>query len=118
MKRTAFTLKLKPGFAEEYRRRHDEIWPELEQELAAAGILEYAIFLDESTHTLFAYQQLADDETTDKLPSSPVVRRWWDYMADIMVTDADNVPVCATLPEMFRLRVTGQSSLDSSEEET
>ncbi|MGB9142439.1 MAG: L-rhamnose mutarotase, partial [Aestuariivirga sp.] len=37
---------LKPGMEAEYKRRHDEIWPELLDLLHAAGISEYSIYLD------------------------------------------------------------------------
>ena len=84
MKRNAFVMKLKKGFEDEYKKRHDEIWPELKEELTKAGISDYSIYLDENTLTLFAFQKLTDDNTADELPNNPVVRKWWDYMADIM----------------------------------
>jgi L-rhamnose mutarotase len=34
MNRCAFKMKLKPGFEAEYKKRHDEIWPELSRELS------------------------------------------------------------------------------------
>ena len=101
MKRNAFKMKLKPGFEAEYRKRHDEIWPELSKELTDAGVSDYSIFLDEETLTLFAVQKLADDHTADALPSHPIVRKWWDFMADIMEVNPDNSPVCKPLVEVF-----------------
>jgi len=101
MKYVAFKMKLKPGYADEYERRHDAIWPELKAELQAAGILNYAIFLDEQTLTLFAYQELTDDHRTDQLAASPLVQRWWDAMADIMETEPNNAPVCVALRQVF-----------------
>jgi len=94
-------MKLKPGFEAEYRKRHDEIWPELSHVLSAAGVSDYSIFVDPETLTLFAVQKLADGHTADLLPSHPVVRKWWDYMADIMEVNPDNSPVCVPLPEVF-----------------
>ena len=101
MIRNAFTMKLKKGFEEEYKRRHDEIWPELSAQLSKAGISDYSIFLDENTLTLFAVQKLTDDNTADDLPDNPVVKKWWAYMADIMETNPDNSPVCVPLKEVF-----------------
>ncbi len=101
MKRNAFKMKLKPGFEAEYRKRHDEIWPELSKELSDAGVSDYSIFLDEETLTLFAVQKLEDGHTADALPSHPIVRKWWDFMADIMVVNPDNSPVCNSLVEVF-----------------
>lgn len=103
MKRNAFVMKLKPGFEAEYKRRHDAIWPELARELAGAGISDYSIFLDERTLTLFAVQNLADDNTADGLPQTAIVKKWWAYMGDIMETNPDNSPVALPLVEVFHM---------------
>ena len=103
MTRNAFKMKLKPGVAAEYQKRHDEIWPELSADLQAAGISDYSIFLDEETLTLFAVQKLAPGHTADRLPHLPIVRKWWDAMAPLMETHSDHAPVCAPLREVFHL---------------
>lgn len=103
MTRHAFTMQLEPGVADEYRRRHDAIWPELVEALEAAGISDYSIFLDELTGKLFAVQTLAEGHTAGDLPGHPVVRKWWDMMADWMETHADGEPVAGPLTEMFHL---------------
>ena len=103
MQRAAFKMKLKPGFEAEYKKRHDEIWPELSQVLADAGVSDYSIFLDEETLTVFAVQKLSDDHTADDLPDNPVVKKWWAFMADIMETNPDNSPVCTPLKEVFHM---------------
>ena len=89
------------GFEAEYKRRHDEIWPELSRTLSDAGISDYSIFLDPETLILFAFQKLADGHTANSLPQHPVVRRWWAYMADIIETNPDGSPLCVPLPEVF-----------------
>jgi L-rhamnose mutarotase len=96
-------MKLKPGYAEEYRRRHEEIWPELQALLRDAGIGDYSIFLDEETHTLFAVQKQSGEGGSQDLGDAPVVRKWWEYMADIMETNPDNSPVSVPLKEVFYL---------------
>jgi len=101
MKRNAFKMKLKSGFQEEYKKRHDEIWPELSAEIAKAGVSDYSIFLDEESLTLFAVQKLAEDNTADQFPETEIVKKWWAYMADIMDTNPDNSPVCVLLKEVF-----------------
>lgn len=103
MIRGAFRMKLKKGFEEEYKRRHDEIWAELEKTISDAGIYDYSIFLDEETLTLFAFQKLSDDNTAGKLPDLPIVRKWWDYMADLMDVNSDNSPVAVPLKEVFHM---------------
>ncbi|MEZ4828425.1 MAG: L-rhamnose mutarotase [Bacteroidia bacterium] len=103
MKRNAFKMKLKPGFAAEYKKRHDEIWPELSALLSGAGISDYSIYLDEETNILFAVQKLTDDFDPASIPQHPVVKKWWAYMADIMDTYPDNEPVSRPLQEVFHM---------------
>lgn len=103
MKRHAFKMKLKPGHVAEYKKRHDEIWPELAAALRAAGVSDYSIFLDEETLTLFAVQKLTDNHAAYALPQQPIVRKWWDTMAPLMETHPDHAPVCGELREVFHL---------------
>ena len=104
MKRVAFKMKLKDGFEAEYKKRHDEIWPDLANELTKAGVTDYSIYLDSESLILFAVQKLSDNTTAHNLPQSNIVKKWWDYMADIMETNPDHSPVCSVLPEVFHLR--------------
>jgi len=99
----AFRMQLKPGYEAEYKKRHDEIWPELAELLKNAGILEYYIFLDEETLALFAFQKLGENDTTASLASLPIMKKWWDYMADLMEVNDDNSPKSISCPEIFRL---------------
>src|SRR5471030_1042990 len=101
MQRNAFKMQLKPGVAAEYKKRHDEIWPELSREIRAAGISDYSIFLDEETLTLFAVQKLAEKNSAAELPNSPIVRKWWDSMAPLMEVNPDNSPIAKPLKEVF-----------------
>ena len=103
MTRHAFKMQLKPGVVAEYKKRHDEIWPELAAELKAAGVSDYSIFLDEETLALFAVQKLGEKNSAAGLPNSPIVRKWWDYMAPLMETQPDNSPVAKPLKEVFHL---------------
>lgn len=103
MKRIGFTMNLLKGFAEEYAQRHAAIWPELQILLRDTGIQDYSIFLDESTHVLFAFLKVKDEAAFANLPSNPVMQRWWAYMGDIMQTHADGSPVSTPLKEVFYL---------------
>lgn len=103
MYRLAFKMKLFPGNEEEYRTRHDEIWPELTELLKESGISEYSIFLDEETGILFGVLQSEEPTLPDSLPQNPVMKRWWNYMKDIMESNADNSPVSISLKEVFYL---------------
>jgi L-rhamnose mutarotase len=103
MEEIAFTMKLKPGNEAEYKRRHDEIWPELSAALTEAGIRDYSIFLDRSSGTLFGVQKRLEGHTADLLPNLPVMKRWWAYMADLMETNPDNSPVAVRLEPVFHM---------------
>ena len=103
MKRMGFAMHLKPGNAVEYKRRHDEIWPELAKELESAGVRDYVIFLDSGTNTLFASQKVTESNSVNRLSERSIVRKWWTYMADLMETNADDSPKIYNLEEMFYL---------------
>ena len=100
MKRIGFKMTLKPGFKNEYKRRHDALWPELRALLKANGISDYVIYLDEATDTLFACRKV-DEGAAGDLASHPVMRKWWAHMADIMETHDDLSPVVTMLEEVF-----------------
>ena len=94
-------MKIFPGFSEEYRKRHNEIWPELIRLLKDAGVGNYSIWLDAETNTLFAYQEQTGENSSQDLGATEIVQRWWKYMADIMETNPDNSPVTIPLKEVF-----------------
>jgi len=103
MEQIAFLMRLKPGHESEYRRRHAAIWPELQEALTRAGVRDYSIFLDAVTLNLFAVLRLTPDNARDALPSMPVMRRWWDFMADLMEVDATHRPVERALTPVFHM---------------
>ena len=99
----AFRMNIFPGKAAEYRKRHDEIYPELAQALKDAGVSDYSIWLDAEANHLFGILTRTEGHTMDALPDTEIVKRWWAHMADIMATDADNVPVQIPLKRVFLL---------------
>ena len=103
MKRIAFKMQLHNGFEAEYKKRHDEIWPELQALLKGSGISDYSIFLDETTNSLFGVMKVSDPKLLDSLPEHAVMQRWWKYMGDIMDSNPDHSPVSISLSEVFYL---------------
>ncbi len=103
MKREAFKMILKPGCEEEYARRHAELWPEMEQLLRDSGVFDYSIYWDKDTNILFAFQKTNGEENSQDLGDNPIVKKWWDYNADIMEVNPDNSPVSIPLKEMFHM---------------
>lgn len=101
MKRVAFKMKLFKGQEAEYKRRHDAIWSELQQLLKDAGIAEYSIFLDEDTLDLIGVLKINELENLPAIAQLPIMKKWWDYMKDIMETNPDNSPTSVSLKEIF-----------------
>ena len=101
MKRLAFKMKLNKGQKIAYTKRHNELWPELKKLLKDNGVSEYSIFLDEETNTLFAFQKVSGDGGSQDLSNNDIVKKWWDFMADIMEVNPDNSPISTPLEEVF-----------------
>lgn len=101
MQRLAFKMKLFKGQEAEYRKRHDEIWPELSQLLKENGISDYSIFLEEETGFLFGVLKVEDPANMNVLPAQAIMKKWWAYMKDIMESNADNSPVSVSLKDVF-----------------
>lgn len=104
MIRKAFKMKIYEGQAEEYKRRHDEIWDEMKDMIHSYGGHNYRIYLDTDTLILYASLEIEDEERWAKSADDPICRKWWDYMADIMDTNPDNSPVQIELKEVFYLK--------------
>ncbi|MFK8076611.1 MAG: L-rhamnose mutarotase [Granulosicoccus sp.] len=103
MEQIGFRMQLNEGQVQEYKQRHDDIWPDLVSLLKEAGISDYSIFLHEDTNSLFAVLRRTDDHTMDSLPLEPVMQRWWAHMADIMATGDNNEPVVEPLERLFHM---------------
>lgn len=96
-------MQLFDGCEAEYKKRHNELWPELKQLLKENGISDYSIFLDSATNSLFGVMKADDPAKLADLPLHLVMQKWWKQMADIMETNADNSPVQIPLEEVFYL---------------
>ena len=103
MEKYAFRMTLHEGQLDEYRRRHDEIWPELVALLKEAGVEDYSIHYDAETRALFGVLWRRDNHEMADLPSHPVMQKWWAHMADIMETHANNEPVATPLVNVFHM---------------
>lgn len=103
LERIAFTMKLKAGSEEEYKKRHDELWPEMATLLKESGIHQYSIFLDRETGALFGYFIKDTDIPNLQSTEHPIVQKWWKYMSDIMEVNEDFSPIQKSLEEVFYL---------------
>ena len=99
--RIAFTMKLYPKKEAEYKKRHDEIWPEMVETLKKGGVSNFSIFLQGTT--LFAYVEVEDVKRWTAIAQDEVNQRWWVYMKPLMETNPDNSPISHELYEVFHL---------------
>jgi L-rhamnose mutarotase len=101
--RKAFVMQLHQGQLDEYRRRHKPIWPELAAVLKAHGVHNYSIHLHPQTLQLFAYAEIDSEERWAAIAQTPVCRKWWTHMREMMDTNADESPASVALEEVFFL---------------
>ena len=103
MERLAFKMTLLKGAEAAYKKRHDEIWPELSALLKVNGISDYAIYLDEPSRQLFGVLKIENSAAMKSLPHEPIMKKWWSYMKDLMEVNPDDSPVSIPLREVFYL---------------
>jgi L-rhamnose mutarotase len=96
-------MRVQAGAADEYERRHQPIWKELEDTLLAHGVITYSIYLDPETGDLFSYVEIEDEARWAAVASTDVCRRWWRRMRDIMPANPDDSPVSRDLREVFHV---------------
>jgi L-rhamnose mutarotase len=103
MIRKSFMMSVYPGREAEYKARHNPIWADLEKTLKDHGVHTYTIFLNEETSQLFAYVEFKDEDSWEAIAKTPVCKRWWSYMRELMPSNSDNSPVSRSLQEVFHL---------------
>ena len=103
MIRRSFRMTLKEGKLEEYKKKHDEVWPEISEILTSSGVTNYSIYYDKKDNTLIEYMELTDDNTFDQMEDLEIIKKWNIYMKDLLVTksEEDASPVVNELLEVF-----------------
>ena len=96
-------MSVQAGCEAEYNRRHQPIWPELEEVLLAHGVKTYSIFLHPETRQLFAYVEFTNEAEWEAIAKTDVCRRWWTHMRDLMPSNPDHSPVSLPLEEIFHI---------------
>lgn len=96
-------MKVNEGCEGEYEARHNPIWKELEDVLKTHGVSNYSIFLDPETRSLFGYAEIEDEARWQAIATTPICRKWWSHMADVMETNSDQSPAARDLREVFHL---------------
>jgi L-rhamnose mutarotase len=103
MIRKAFVMSVNPGCEEEYEKRHNPVWPEMERMLREHGVSNYSIFLHNGTRQLFAYAEIESEQQWEAIAETPECRKWWARMKDVMPSNPDSSPVSEDLREVFHM---------------
>ncbi|MFC1452706.1 L-rhamnose mutarotase [Verrucomicrobiota bacterium] len=105
MIRKAFLMEVRPGKEAEYERRHNPIWPELQEIFRTHGVHNYSIFLHEKTAQLFGYVEIESEERWNSIADTAVCRKWWGEMKMFLVSDSEDSPKAREeeLREVFHL---------------
>ncbi|WP_400246609.1 L-rhamnose mutarotase [Niallia sp. JL1B1071] len=101
--RLASIMHLYKDQYEEYEKRHNELWPEMEETLKTHGVHHYSIFLEEESGQLFAYLEVDDVKDWNKVSETDICKKWWEYMEPLMETNPDNSPISKQLKSVFYL---------------
>lgn len=104
MLRKASIMQVNPDKHAEYKKRHDEIFPELVEVLKSHGVHNYSIFLDAKRNLLFAYVEIESEERWNAVSQTAACQKWWAFMKDIMPSNADNSPISEELSSVFYLK--------------
>ena len=91
-------MELKPGCYDEYKRRHDELWPEM-AEVMSANNINMAIY--RFNEYLFVYGNAPSQESWDNVGNHSVTPRWNEYMAEVLKTDDEGNIIVHSLPQAF-----------------
>jgi L-rhamnose mutarotase len=96
----AFVMKLKPGALDEYVKRHDEIWPELTEEIKKCGISKIASFEDDPY--VFLYSEVEDEGAWDRLWDSEIHVKWGAWFEPLMEFNKEGKVDAKFVRQVFR----------------
>ena len=98
MNSIGLAMRLKPGCYDEYKRRHDNLWPELTAAMRGRGI---SMVIYRHEEYLFVYGTATSQQAWDELGGDPVTPRWNTYMAQVLETDAQGDIIFIPLTQAF-----------------
>ena len=89
MQRVCLTFRLVSGREDEYRRRHVDVWPELEEAIKAEGITSSVVYVAGSSVVVLVEHPTDIDGALERLGATEVNARWSEYFADVMATEPE-----------------------------
>ncbi len=103
MERVCFLLRVRPDRLDEYRARHEAVWPEMLDALRRTGWQNYSLFLRDDG-LLIGYAE-ADDlaQAQRQVAQTEVNARWQQAMGDLFVTEGAPDEAWEIVPEVFNL---------------
>ena len=102
--RVCFQLQIAPELLDEYIARHTPVWPEMLEEIAAAGRRNYSLFLGDGGRLIGYYETDDDAAAQAYLAASPVAARWEAEMGRFFIGLGGRPDQAATpLTEVFHL---------------
>jgi L-rhamnose mutarotase len=106
MQRIGLTFRIKPELKAGYKKAHDEIWPELAQEITRHGIRNYSIFFRQDG-TLFSYFEVDGnyEEIVAEMAKLEIGKKWQKYMDEYFIKEDESIigPEVVSLEEVFHL---------------
>lgn len=103
MERINFRIQLNEGFKEEYEKRHNPVWEELESQFLNNGVIEYNIFMDDDTNEIFGVITVESKQHWEEIGKSDVVARWRKHMDTIFAKNADGSVKMTRMREVFHI---------------
>lgn len=103
MERVCFTFEIYPGAEAEYKKRHDEIWPELVEVIRSAGQTNYSLFRRGTT--VVGYLECEPDAATAfaRVAATDVNARWSEWLEDVIATPRGDDGGFERLEEVWHL---------------
>lgn len=89
MQRVCLTFRLVSGREDEYRRRHVEVWPELEEAIRAVGIVSSVVYVAGDAVVVLVEHPSDIEGALERLGATEVNARWSEYFADVMATQPE-----------------------------
>jgi L-rhamnose mutarotase len=106
MKRAGFVLKIKQDRLEEYKRHHEQVWPDMLDALRDSGWHNYSLFLRDDG-LLFGYFETPNSlqMAQERMAEKEVNTRWQEFMAPFFESPDNARPdeMFVELTEVFHL---------------
>ena len=103
VERVCFLARVRPDRLDEYRERHENVWPEMRAALTEAGWGNYTLFLTDDG-LLVGYLETANYQAAlDAMAKTQVNDRWQAQMSEFFVTDGPPDQSFTRIAEVFHL---------------